>query len=96
MSEIVTGGPAFPIECHIAGGYRADEGLTMRDYFAGQALPAACTIAFHNASQATDMQLLPEEWAARIAYGMADAMLARKFATDPKPRAYDADDDRPF
>lgn len=34
MSEIVTGGPAFPIECHIAGGYRADEGLTMRDYFA--------------------------------------------------------------
>lgn len=86
MSEIITGGPAFPIECHIAGGYRADEGLTMRDYFAAQALMGLLAAD-------KDAEFKPAG-AAESAYGMADAMLAHKYATDPKPSR--DDDDRPF
>ena len=32
--ELKDGGPAFPAE------YKADSGMTLRDWFAGQALPA--------------------------------------------------------
>lgn len=46
-----------------------------------------------NIPKAQAMQLLPEEWAARIAYGVADAMLAFKEATDPKR---DPNEDLPF
>lgn len=93
MSDIRTGGPAFPIDAYITQGYMQAEGMTMRDYFAGQAAHAAAAHAFANIPKAQAMQLLPEEWAARIAYGVADAMLAFKEATDPKR---DPNEDLPF
>ncbi len=74
--KIDDGGYAFPCGPDDKSGWSAEYGMSMRDYFAGQALPAACTLAFANIRQATDMQLLPEEWAARIAVGVADAVMA--------------------
>ncbi|MDX1222732.1 hypothetical protein GOL85_13465 [Sinorhizobium medicae] len=73
MSEkIEDGGYAFPVQSS-TWDYK---GITVRDWFAGQALPAAAAHAFRNIDEARRLSLLPEEWASRIAYGMADAMLA--------------------
>lgn len=80
MSEIKTGGPAFPIGC------RQEQGMTIRDYFAGHALSSIAEI--HNGIG------VDPKAAARAAYQFADAMIAEKFATDPKPPSLD--DDRPF
>jgi hypothetical protein len=90
MAEIKTGGPAFPIECNIVNGFRQDEGITVRDYFAGQALAGICANSAWNDSFHQSVS----DPSAKVAYAMADAMLAHKYATDPKPPALD--DDRPF
>lgn len=64
MSEIETGGPAFPT--------RVDEldGMTLRDYFAAKAMQGICahpeTWGLHIEAVATK------------AYAMADAMLAER------------------
>lgn len=59
-----TGGPAFPTQNEHQTGNQTwhFEGMTMRDYFAGQAL-----IACRNHSN--------EKWLAERAYKIADAML---------------------
>ena len=66
MSTQDTGGPAFPCETlgvDDIGEYRKPyEGMNLRDYFAGQAL-----IACRNQ--------INEEWLAKRAYKIADAML---------------------
>ena len=49
-------------------------GMTLRDWFAGQALPEAMRWAFNNAND----DFLPEEWASKIAFATADAMLAER------------------
>ena len=81
MSEIKDGGPAFPAyeraEVLFEEGYRQMStpvgGMSLRDWFAGQALPVIAK-RIH----------LTETWtmsggnmldAARLAYGLADAML---------------------
>jgi len=70
MSEINTGGPAFP---HIDSGWgRFEEGMTLRDYFAAKALQGLLS---------TDLNCAPEyvQAIADSAYVLADAMLkARK------------------
>lgn len=61
MTEKSTGGPAFP--CPLA---LTDKGMTLRDYFAAQAMQAILSVR------------LPEDelgTAARYAYAVADAML---------------------
>lgn len=58
-----TGGPAFPLTDHSAG-------MTLRDYFAGQALPAM--IGYYNGPSAC------REPASNAAYKLADAMLAAR------------------
>ena len=75
-----TGGPAFPVHApfiaHQPGtvdlAQRLAEGMTLRDYFAAKALPAAYNWALE----------YPEEdhWTltASEAYNMADAMLAER------------------
>ena len=63
MSRPDDGGPAFPVE--IAFQY---EGMSLRDYFAAQAL------AGHRAADVH----LPSTDAARLAYLDADAMLAER------------------
>lgn len=77
--KIEDGGPAFPTEPNTQRGYFAHHGMSLRDWFAGQALagmlamPEADNGNFHN--NCGEAFIGP----ARYAYRMADAMLiARK------------------
>ena len=67
MTARETGGPAFPsLET-----YRPTSGMTLRDYFAGQALAGLCAYGIpgeHHTPEAT----------AEDAYAYADAMLAER------------------
>lgn len=79
MTKINDGGQAFPnVVQRWNDRLENQDGMTLRDWFAGQALPAACTLAFANIKQASSMDLLPEEWASKIALSVADAMLAAR------------------
>jgi len=68
MTQIDSGGPMFPnssIGCH---------GMTVRDWLAGQALMG------YLASSGPDLDKRPD-FAARMAYEYADAMITRRRAT---------------
>ena len=69
MDNTNTGGPAFPAGAHF--------GMTLRDYFAGQAL-AGC-LAGSNRS-VDSIPLLSYGKAAEDCYAYADAMLAEREA----------------
>lgn len=71
MSTINIGGPAFPTTDPNYEQRYASEGMSMRDYFAAKALPAAYMLG---------TPYSPECWAsmARTAYLLADAMLAER------------------
>lgn len=66
-----TGGAAFPASGHPDMQFVAQEGMSLRDYFAAKAMNG---ILANNAmiDTATDQTL---EWVAKNAYQMADAML---------------------
>ena len=66
MTEINNGGPAFPT---VAGQIVYSHGMTLRDWFAGQAL----AWAGHDGWLARDHENI-----AKRAYRMADAMLAAR------------------
>jgi hypothetical protein len=76
----VTGGPAFPVP-----GLQHDEdfnGMTLRDYFAGQALIGIASgegvrACLHSAQL---NNVSPRQVAAKVAYDYADAMLAARGA----------------
>jgi hypothetical protein len=81
-----TGGPAFPTSLNPDGPFG---GMTLRDYFAGQALPEAVEDYDRKSRRAGDMKenVLPwackalgtrEEIIARQAYRYADAMLRER------------------
>jgi hypothetical protein len=63
-----TGGPAFP--SHGSMGEVSHEGMTLRDYFAGQALAGFSGSGAHGS---------PDQWAA-VSWKIADAMLAAREA----------------
>jgi hypothetical protein len=76
MSNTNTGGPAFPVLHWISGeSTGAEEGMTLRDYFAAKAMPIMwdaydkgyCGL---NNQDAPNIQIIAEG-----AYQMADAML---------------------
>jgi hypothetical protein len=68
------GGPAFPVLKHHDNGHIAQVayGVTMRDYFAGQAMQGMLA--------GREAPLTPHEWAT-CAYALADAMLAERSKT---------------
>lgn len=71
MSEITyTGGPAFPVRSASCGEHH---GMTLRDYYAGQAMQALLSqyLNHHYSDQ-------PDQWErfARDAFRAADAMVA--------------------
>jgi hypothetical protein len=76
------GGPAFPDP---TGDYVGREGMSLRDWFAGQAM-SACAAAYPNVKEwqlkkwfGDRSGIYAEEVIARMAYEVADAMLkARK------------------
>ncbi len=67
------GGPAFPREDYQTDDAPGQRGMSLRDYFAAQALPAALQQAF-------SMQDMPRHnipsFAADCSYDIADAMIA--------------------
>jgi hypothetical protein len=71
-ATIDDGGPAFPAPAYAAN--ITDKGMTLRDYFAGQALAGICAPLYDDES--------PTIWKhrefAKGAYMFADAMLAAR------------------
>jgi hypothetical protein len=72
MMKVYDGGPAFPQERTLpCGSHEECEGLSMRDYFAAQALTGIC------ANQDNRMYGSSMEFA-RACYRLADAMIAAR------------------
>ena len=71
-----TGGPAFPM----VGESYSQFGMTLRDYFAGQALPTILAALIAKPAHETAPFTQEERAAgvARASYEIADAMLAEK------------------
>lgn len=69
MANINDGGPAFPI--YSEGVLR--DGLTLRDWFAGQALRVFLATEMSDLTRDLDLDMPAE-----MAYRMADAMLAER------------------
>ena len=68
------GGPAFPHGNPQQGG---DPGMSLRDWFAGQALPGVIQTCNRDTMPANEAR---SEYFARKAYEIADAMLAEREA----------------
>jgi hypothetical protein len=70
-----TGGAAFPVPeaNRLSDGTYCNEGMTLRDWFAGQALAGMLAANPRHQSDGS-----PSEHAARASYMMADAMLAER------------------
>ncbi|MZR63824.1 hypothetical protein [Alcanivorax sp. DP30] len=68
MSEVNSGGPAFPVPND--ANVNDQEGMTLRDYFAAKAMQGAIA---NPHSPAPDWERVAEH-----AYAMADAMLAAR------------------
>lgn len=83
-----TGGPAFPgIEAVVTGidsdgieriDTEACGGMTLRDYFAAKALPVAMTVPWSEIGYVPVNGLTDIQQHARLAYRIADAMLAER------------------
>lgn len=74
------GGAAFPYSRHPEGLIREDsEGMTLRDYFAGQAIQGVmAAVAVASAALGFDCTQHDEPLMARQAYTIADAMLKER------------------
>lgn len=77
MTKIDDGGPAFPTEPNTQPGFYVHHGMSLRDYFAAQALPAviAVTSAGQHQPSVRDSDTHIIFAIARDAYLAADAML---------------------
>ncbi|MCZ7501997.1 hypothetical protein [Agrobacterium sp. ST15.13.015] len=82
-----TGGPAYPIEAYLAGGYMQAEGMSIRFRTAIAAMQGILAAD-------ADSDFKPEHIAER-AFAISDAMLQRAADTDPKIER-DTNDDLPF
>lgn len=76
MNNDKTGGPAFPVPND--ANLNEQEGMTLRDYFAGQALTGAISACVEAAKAAQDVAEGDEKVIAAFAYEIADAMLAAR------------------
>ncbi|MFY4037927.1 hypothetical protein ACOTJL_19455 [Achromobacter xylosoxidans] len=84
--KITHGGPAFPVPLHPGQSYQGHapcDGMTLRDYFAAKAMAQAMALRPARWWQegVTTARSLPDMGqCARVAYAMADAMLAARGA----------------
>ena len=80
MSEKDDGGPAFPTSEHddATGAYHEMHGMSLRDWFAGQALVPALMGAKNLGSLSEDERKLQYSAVAALLYEMADAMLVER------------------
>lgn len=74
------GGPAYPVFPDTGGGHAAAfHGMTLRDWFAGQVLPAMATD--EQIKYLAQSHVMADEWPtalAKDAYRIADAMIAER------------------
>lgn len=70
------GGPAFPVPKDRYVPFGDGCGMSLRDYFAGQALAGMCHRVAQNGYPIG--QTMETKWAAEAAYLFADAMLAAR------------------
>jgi hypothetical protein len=81
MSAINDGGPAFPLATSGIDTYNYfSPGMTLRDWFAGQAISSVYATAMREAEQGSGL-FQDEHWRiglAADAYALADAMLAAR------------------
>lgn len=87
MSEKNTGGQAFPLPCSaspMGGVHWGEEGMTLRDYYAGEALVGIISEVVAEGEYPTSRVViarwkkedeLPEEYIATAAFKIADAMI---------------------
>ena len=68
------GGPAFPLAVPVGDGLGIQHGMSLRDWFAGQALAGMLASDQVGESQWADNK----DYAASFAYKMADAMLQER------------------
>lgn len=90
MSGHNDGGPAFPIPLNEGQSYQGHspcDGMTLRDYFAAKAMQGVLSNSDNGGGSIEPMVTFlanPErdgcEWVARVAYRIADAMLAARGA----------------
>jgi hypothetical protein len=73
MSEKDNGGPAFPNP--YIGADPLEKGMTLRDWFAGQAMTAAAIQAFDDDSTVEQNARVAAAWS----YAIADAMLEARY-----------------
>lgn len=81
MAEIETGGPAFPAEGGEASGLHPNPGMTLRDYFAGQALAGIFAGGYRSTGDnIRDMAsgVMGAASPAKAAYAIADALLTER------------------
>lgn len=87
MSNIDTGGPAFPTPAvidHDTGEVAIDvvPGMTLRDWFAGQAMQWVIDAYVNNTEELFDFgnrsDMTPSQYVATVAYELADDMIAEK------------------
>jgi hypothetical protein len=78
MSKIEDGGPAFPCVNEQLHSGHAASGMSLRDWFAGQALVGLCSQDERLATVAQKSGQSPERIIAFAAYEVADAMLAAR------------------
>jgi hypothetical protein len=71
--KVKDGGPAYPsgLDSSTETAWPVNEGMTLRDYFAGQALAGLIASKLHSLAFATQDD-------AAYCYGVADAMLAAR------------------
>jgi len=83
MSKINDGGCAFPFEGGTNNGYSPAPGMTLRDWFAGQALPAVLCRLYQIADR--DGRTFENVYAvaASASQEVADAMLAAREGETP-------------
>ena len=77
--EIDDGGPAFPIERHLQNGNECHYGMTLRDWFAGQALAS-----MDGRERDGDFGTMPG--IAVYCYIIADTMLEKRKILDTKEK----------
>ena len=78
-TKIDDGGPAFPVSLgSLHDQYFASHGMSLRDWFAGQALAGLMAATAHPESGGPSHSYGGHDGLARTAYAFADAMLAAK------------------
>ncbi len=80
------GGAAFPIDTHADTPLHAEPGMSLRDYFAGQAIAGLCVS--ESFKRHADSNAMQAQWA----YDIADAMLRVR---ECKPAQAEGDEHAP-